>query len=114
MSRFTSILGADRRRMLSAVGAETVGELIASIPAGSRLERALDLPEAASELELVREAEADLAFLRKGDKLSFTLQAIPGKTFNGIISFIDPILDKTTRTAINLRIDAHYLTFHIK
>ena len=58
MSRFTSILGADRRRMLSAVGAETVGELIASIPAGSRLERALDLPEAASELELVREAEA--------------------------------------------------------
>jgi len=43
--------------------------------------------------------EADLAFLRTGDKLSFTLQAIPGKTFNGTISFIDPILDKTTRTA---------------
>lgn len=43
--------------------------------------------------------EADLAFLHKGDRLSFTLQAIPGKEFNGSISFIDPILDKTTRTA---------------
>lgn len=43
--------------------------------------------------------EADLAFLRQGDKLSFTLQAIPGKIFDGAVSFIDPILDKTTRTA---------------
>ncbi|WP_042368972.1 efflux RND transporter periplasmic adaptor subunit [Bacteroides neonati] len=43
--------------------------------------------------------EVDLAFLRTGDKLSFSLQAIPGKVFNGTISFIDPILDKTTRTA---------------
>lgn len=43
--------------------------------------------------------EVDLAFLRTGDKLNFSLQAIPGKMFNGTISFIDPILDKTTRTA---------------
>ena len=43
--------------------------------------------------------EVDLPFLRVGDKVDFTLQAIPGKTFTGKISFIDPILDKTTRTA---------------
>lgn len=43
--------------------------------------------------------EADLAFLKVSDKISFTLQAVPGKVFNGNISFIDPILDKTTRTA---------------
>lgn len=42
--------------------------------------------------------EVDLPFLRVGDKVDFTLQAAPGKTFTGKISFIDPILDKTTRT----------------
>lgn len=57
--------------------------------------------------------EADLAFLRKGDKLSFTLQAIPGKTFNGIISFIDPILDKTTRTA-KIRVEVSNPDLRIK
>lgn len=43
--------------------------------------------------------EVDLPFLKVGDKLEFTLSALPGKTFSGKISFIDPILDATTRTA---------------
>jgi Cu(I)/Ag(I) efflux system membrane fusion protein len=43
--------------------------------------------------------EVDLPFLKVGDKIDFTLQAVPGKTFSGRISFIDPILDRTTRTA---------------
>lgn len=43
--------------------------------------------------------EVDLAFLKVGDQLNFTVQAVPGKFFSGRISFIDPILDKTTRTA---------------
>lgn len=43
--------------------------------------------------------EMDLAFLKVGDRLQFTVQAVPGKVFSGNISFIDPILDKTTRTA---------------
>ncbi|KAA6348842.1 Cation efflux system protein CusB [termite gut metagenome] len=43
--------------------------------------------------------EIDLPFLKIGDKVEFALQALPGKTFTGNISFIDPILDKTTRTA---------------
>ena len=43
--------------------------------------------------------EADLPFLKVGDKLEFTLQSLPGKTFSGKISFINPILDTETRTA---------------
>lgn len=43
--------------------------------------------------------EADIAFLKRGDRVDFTLAALPGQTFGGNISFIDPILDKTTRTA---------------
>lgn len=43
--------------------------------------------------------ESDLPFLKVGDKLDYTLQSLPGKTFSGRISFINPILDPTTRTA---------------
>ena len=43
--------------------------------------------------------ESDLPFLKKGDKLEFTMQSLPGKTFSGTISFINPILDPMTRTA---------------
>jgi Cu(I)/Ag(I) efflux system membrane fusion protein len=43
--------------------------------------------------------ETDLPFLKTGDNITFTLQALPGKTFTGKVSFIDPVLDKTTRTA---------------
>lgn len=43
--------------------------------------------------------EVDLPFLKVGDNLEFTLQSVPGKTFSGKISFIDPLLDKTTRTS---------------
>lgn len=43
--------------------------------------------------------ENDLMFLKKGDKVLFTVQAIAGKTFSGTISFIDPVLNPATRTA---------------
>ena len=43
--------------------------------------------------------ESDLPFLKVGDKLEYTLQALPGKTLSGNISFINPILDPVTRTA---------------
>ena len=43
--------------------------------------------------------ESDLPFLKVGDKLEYTLQALPGKVFKEKISFINPIMDPTTRTA---------------
>jgi Cu(I)/Ag(I) efflux system membrane fusion protein len=43
--------------------------------------------------------ESDLPFLKVGDRLEYTLQALPGRTFSGRISFINPIIDPTTRTA---------------
>jgi Cu(I)/Ag(I) efflux system membrane fusion protein len=43
--------------------------------------------------------ESDLQFLKKGQKISFTLQALPGKDFSGSIIFIDPVLDPVTRVA---------------
>ncbi len=43
--------------------------------------------------------ESDLPFLRVGDPIEFTLQALPGQVFNGKISFIDPLLNRDSRTA---------------
>jgi len=43
--------------------------------------------------------ESDLRFLKKGDKLTFTVESFPGEEFTGTIAFIDPVLDPVTRVA---------------
>jgi membrane fusion protein, copper/silver efflux system len=43
--------------------------------------------------------ESDLQFLHTGEKLSFSLQALPGIDFSGNIIFIDPVIDPVTRVA---------------
>jgi membrane fusion protein, copper/silver efflux system len=43
--------------------------------------------------------ESDLPWLSLGQKVTFTTQAIPGKTFEGKVSFIDPVIDPITRIA---------------
>ena len=43
--------------------------------------------------------ESDLPFLKVGNAISFTLQAIPGKTFTASIKFIDPVIDPVNRVA---------------
>jgi len=43
--------------------------------------------------------ESDLPFLKVGNSISFSLQALPGSTFNANIKFIDPVMDPTSRVA---------------
>lgn len=43
--------------------------------------------------------ESDLPWLSEGDKVEFTVQSLPGKTFTGKVTFIDPFLDAKTRVA---------------
>lgn len=43
--------------------------------------------------------ESDLMFISKGDKITYSLQSLPGKTFTGLISYIDPTLEAKTRVA---------------
>lgn len=43
--------------------------------------------------------ESDLEFLRRGNKVSFSFQALPGKTYTGNIDFISPVIDPLTRVA---------------
>jgi Cu(I)/Ag(I) efflux system membrane fusion protein len=43
--------------------------------------------------------ESDLPFLKKGDQIDFSIQALPGTTYSGAIMFIDPVIDPTNRVA---------------
>ncbi len=61
---YTSITAEQRREMLDAVGVATIDELFEAIPAESRFAGDLDLPPAASELELQREV-AELTALNR-------------------------------------------------
>lgn len=43
--------------------------------------------------------ESELAWVKEGSKISYTVNSIPGETFEGIINFIDPIINSQTRVA---------------
>jgi len=43
--------------------------------------------------------ESDLPFLKVGNTISFTLQALPGTNFSANIQFIDPVIDPVNRVA---------------
>ena len=49
--------------------------------------------------------ESDLAWLRYGQQVAFTTDSLPGRTFGGMISFIDPVLTEATRT-VRVRVTA--------
>src|SRR5215213_3048957 len=76
MTRYTSATDADRQTMLDAIGADSIDELFAQIPAEVRLDRALDLPPGLSETECFdhlaalaernAHAEAEVCFLGAG------------------------------------------------
>jgi glycine dehydrogenase subunit 1 len=76
VSRYTSATDADRAAMLETVGAGSIDDLFADVPAGLRLERPLELPDGLSESECFDElaslaarnadADAETCFLGAG------------------------------------------------
>jgi Cu(I)/Ag(I) efflux system membrane fusion protein len=49
--------------------------------------------------------ETDLPWVRYGQKVTFTTPAIPGRTFEGTVVFIDPMLQMSTRS-VKIRVEA--------
>jgi len=43
--------------------------------------------------------ESDMPWVKVGDKVSYTIQSLPGETFEGTISFVDPLINPQTRVA---------------
>lgn len=49
--------------------------------------------------------ESDLPWLRYRQKVEFSVEAVPGRIFEGVVTFISPILDPKTRT-VKIRVNA--------
>jgi Cu(I)/Ag(I) efflux system membrane fusion protein len=43
--------------------------------------------------------ESDIVWVNKGDKVEFSVASLPGETFTGDISYLDPVIDPITRVA---------------
>ncbi len=65
------------------------------VETGAKIYTIADLSELWVKLDAY---ESDLAWLRYGQAVEFTTEAYPGETFEGTISFIDPVLNPMTRT----------------
>ncbi len=48
--------------------------------------------------------ESDIAWIRYGQQVTFEVEAYPGEIFHGIIAFINPVMDRDTRT-IKIRVN---------
>lgn len=57
--------------------------------------------------------ESQLPLLRWGQRVTFTVEAHPGETFEGRISFIEPLVDERTRTAA-VRVAVDNTDLHLK
>jgi Cu(I)/Ag(I) efflux system membrane fusion protein len=57
--------------------------------------------------------ESDIPWIKKGDQANFTIQSLPGKTYSGKITFIDPFINASTRVA-KVRVELDNPGFLIK
>jgi membrane fusion protein, copper/silver efflux system len=77
-----------------------VSELVARqgewLMAGGRMLRVSGLSQVWAQFEAY---ERDLARLRVGGPMQFTVEAFPGRIFSGTIAFIDPVVDGGRRTS---------------
>lgn len=71
------------------------------VKTGDKLYTVADLSRVWVQLEAY---ESDLPWLRYGQKVTFTAEALPGETFEGSIAFIDPVLNASSRT-IDVRVN---------
>jgi Cu(I)/Ag(I) efflux system membrane fusion protein len=66
------------------------------VQTGSKIYTIADLSKVWIQLDAY---ESDINWLRYGSAVEFSTESYPGETFEGTISFIDPIINPATRTA---------------
>ncbi len=72
------------------------------VETGGALFKIADLSRVWVQLEAY---ESDLPWLRYRQKVEFSVEAVPGRIFEGVVTFISPILDPKTRT-VKVRVNA--------
>lgn len=73
-----------------------------NVELGDYVERGMSLYEIAdlSKLWVLFDVyESQMNWVKEGSKISYTVNSLPGETFEGTISFIDPLLNAQTRVA---------------
>lgn len=71
------------------------------VQAGTPLFRVADLSKVWIEFDAYA---SDIPYLRVGENVTFKVESIPGETFSGEITFIDPVVDTKTRT-VGVRVE---------
>lgn len=71
------------------------------IKTGSKIYTIVDLTQLWLKLDAY---ESDMSWIKFGQNVKFTVEAFPGEAFNGVVSFIDPVLNEKTRT-IKVRVN---------
>lgn len=66
------------------------------VPRGAMLYQIADLSKVWVMFDVY---ENDLPWVQKGDKIEYTISAIPGKTFEGTVDYIDPVVDSKSRVS---------------
>ncbi len=94
----------DRVTLYSPISGTVIEKSIvekASFKAGDALYRIANLDSVWIYLDIY---EYDLPWVRYGQQVRITAQAIPGRTFEGVVTFVQPIVDDQTRT---VRVPVH-------
>jgi Cu(I)/Ag(I) efflux system membrane fusion protein len=81
-----------------------------SVEAGTRLFTIADLTSVWAVFDAY---ESDLSWLRYGQDVTFSAQALPGETLHGRVAFIDPVLDDRTRT-VKVRVNVDNGSLRLK
>lgn len=91
--------------LVAPVGGTVVEKNVAEgayVQTGTPIYTIADLSSVWIELEAY---ESDLAWIAGGQSVTFSTDAHPGRTFEGTVEFVDPVVDATTRT-VGVRVEA--------
>lgn len=80
------------------------------ISAGEAFYEVADLSEVWVLLDVY---ESDMPWLNKGDEVTFTVSALPGRQFDGTIAYIDPVINPETHVA-KARVEVKNPERHLK
>jgi membrane fusion protein, copper/silver efflux system len=95
---------------VSGVVIERLASVGDYVETGAPIYRLADFSRLWAQLEVY---ESDLQRLEVGQQVSLSTQSLPGKPFEGTVSFIDPTLNDRTRTA-RVRVDVANADGHLK
>ncbi len=102
-STISKILGANKPIQQFPIIADVSGIITAKkVDLGDYVSQGMPIYEIAdlSSLWILFDIyESDMPWVKVGNKIKYTIQSLPGDTFEGVVTFIDPLINPQTRVA---------------